>query len=109
MGGRVNKEMEKTPGWRVVGLIRGRGLRLCAYSLMVLASTVALVGLAAALFISMSMTSLLATFFVGGAGFILTAISVTILMAAGQLLLHLIRVEETLAELSVVLKRTEGD
>ena len=84
-------------------------LRYCAYFMAFLAGLVGMAGLAATFLLGISVTAVTARIAVILAGFILTAIFVIILVAASQLWLLFLRVEEDLARLTAMVKSKAGD
>ena len=89
--------------------MKHRTMRLCSYALTALAALAALAGLTATAIIGLGMTSVLASAVVILAGFILTAISATILVVFAQILLFCVRMEERLADLAASWKMKMGD
>ena len=86
-----------------------RIVRCIAYFLSALAVLAALIGVVVTVIFGLSMTGVIPKIAVILGGFILTAISATILMAISQLALLFLRIEENLAGLVAVLKSKTGD
>ena len=89
--------------------MKQRLLCFCAYFLMALAALAALASLIVVAIIGLGMKSAVAGIVVILAGFILTAISATILVAVAQILLLFVRVEEKLSNLAARLEPKTGD
>jgi len=89
--------------------VKQRLLCFCAYFLMALAALAALASLIVVAIIGLGMKSAVAGIVVILAGFILTAISATILVAVAQILLLFVRVEEKLSNLAARLEPKTGD
>jgi len=89
--------------------MKQRPLRFCAFFLMALATVVALGGLTITMIVGFSMTSVAAGAAVTLAGFILTAISATILVAVAQLWLLFVRLEERVNDIAARWKHKTGD
>lgn len=83
--------------------------RFCAYSLLILAALAFCAILIVSIIIGLNMTSAVVSVIVIFAGFILAAISATILMAVAQILLVFMRVETELVGIAVAMKLKTGD